>query len=76
MNSERDGQAATSSNFRASSYTAEDLLKNETVGLVQLSDFRKRRAEVLDKRNREVEAASLTGTATPISSLDGTPRAR
>jgi protein FAM50 len=36
-----------------SSSAAEDVLKQQTVGLVHLSDFRKRRAEALDRRDSE-----------------------
>jgi hypothetical protein len=37
------------SRFASSAHTAEDLLKSQTVGLVHLSDFRKRRAEALEQ---------------------------
>ena len=39
--------------FTSQSSTAEDLLKSQTVGLVHLSDFRKRRAEALEQKERE-----------------------
>ena len=35
----------STSRFMAQNHTAEDLLKEQTLGLVHLSDFRKRRAE-------------------------------
>ena len=41
--------------FTHQNSTAEDLLKSQTVGLVQLSDFRKRRAEVLERKEREAQ---------------------
>lgn len=49
--------------------TAEDLLKSQTVGLVHLSDFRKRRAEALEQKEREAQGGSFGGfaTATPAS---------
>ncbi|KAI9756914.1 MAG: hypothetical protein M4579_003668 [Chaenotheca gracillima] len=64
----------TSSRFTAQSSTAEDLLKTQTVGLVHLSEFRKRRAEALEQKEREAQDRSLgrvtpstrSGTATPI----------
>jgi protein FAM50 len=34
--------------FTAPQKTVEDLIKSQTVGLVQLSDFRKRRAEAME----------------------------
>lgn len=37
------------SRFASSTHTAEDLLKEQTVGLVHYSDFRKRRAEALEQ---------------------------
>jgi protein FAM50 len=41
------------SRFTAQAATAEDLLKEQTVGLVNLNDFRKRRAEALERKERE-----------------------
>lgn len=43
--------------FTSQNSTAEDLLKNQTVGLVTLDDFRKRRAEALD--------TPVSGASTP-----------
>ena len=60
--------------FTSQASTAEDLLKSQTVGLVHLSDFRKRRAEALEQKQREAHDRSLgrftagdSGTATPAS---------
>ena len=61
---------ATVSRFTAQASTAEDLLKSQTVGLVHLSDFRKRRAEALQQKEREAQDRSLgrySGSATPAS---------
>jgi hypothetical protein len=61
---------ATASRFTAQASTAEDLLKSQTVGLVHLSDFRKRRAEALEQKEREAQDRSLgrfSGSATPAS---------
>ncbi|OLN81062.1 Protein FAM50-like protein [Colletotrichum chlorophyti] len=52
--------------------TTTERLSSNTVGLVALSDFRKRRAEVLDQQDREREAA-LSGTSTPNRSHSATP---
>ncbi|WYZ44880.1 hypothetical protein EsH8_VIII_000196 [Colletotrichum jinshuiense] len=60
------------SRFTASNKTTTERISNSTVGLVHLSDFRKRRAEVLDQQDREREAA-LSGTSTPDRSLSATP---
>lgn len=49
-----------------SSSTAEDVLKQQTVGLVHLSDFRKRRAEALDRRDTD-GSNSAAGGASPQS---------
>ena len=59
-----DGQ----SHFASNTETAEELLKSQTVGLVNLSDFRKRRAEVVEQKEREAHTRSLkpgSGTSTP-----------
>jgi len=48
--------------FTTQNHTAEDLLKEQTVGLVHLSDFRKRRAEA-------EEAAQDGGSG--VSTSDG-----
>jgi len=45
--------------FASSTHTAEDLLKEQTVGLVHYSDFRKRRAEALEQQS------GGSGTSTP-----------
>ena len=66
---------AMNSNFTSQTSTAEDLLKSQTVGLVHLSDFRKRRAEALEQKEREAEdrslgrftSASTSGTTTPAA---------
>lgn len=54
--------------FAAQAATAEDLLQEQTVGLVNLNDFRKRRAEALEQKEREASTAG-SGTTTP---RDGT----
>ncbi|TDZ49719.1 FAM50 family protein [Colletotrichum trifolii] len=60
------------SRFTAPNQTTNQRLSSNTVGLVALSDFRKRRAEVLDQQDREREAA-LSSSNTPNRSLSGTP---
>lgn len=51
--------------FQSQGHTAEDLLKEQTYGLVTLSDFRKRRAEAVEQSER-----SQDGTPVP-SDADG-----
>ncbi|KAL8954100.1 MAG: hypothetical protein Q9222_000079 [Ikaeria aurantiellina] len=46
-------------NFALQGATAEDLLKSQTVGLVHLNDFRKRRAEALEQKEREAHGGNL-----------------
>ncbi|KAI9792638.1 MAG: hypothetical protein M1833_001042 [Piccolia ochrophora] len=73
---------ATAGRFTAQLHTAEDLLKSQTVGLVHLSDFRKRRAEALEQKEREAQDRSLgrftpaggSGTATPSGDGASTPQ--
>ncbi|EEH05588.1 XAP5 domain-containing protein [Histoplasma capsulatum G186AR] len=50
---------STPRSFMNQTASAEDLLKSQTVGLVHLSDFRKRRAEVLEQKEREAHDKSL-----------------
>jgi len=55
--------------FTSQASTAEDLLKSQTVGLVHLSDFRKRRAEALDQKERE--ATSKNGAYSRFKHASG-----
>ena len=61
---------ATNSRFTSAS-TTEDILKSQTVGLVHLSDFRKRRAEALEQKERE--AGNFGRFTTGSTSRGGTP---
>ena len=70
--SESQDRTAAPRSFTNQSVSAEDLLKSQTVGLVNLSDFRKRRVEVLEQKEREAHDKSLgrfatsnSGSATP-----------
>ncbi|MCJ1314149.1 hypothetical protein MMC25_007829 [Agyrium rufum] len=54
----------TDSRFVAQASTAEDLLSSQTVGLVHLNDYRKRRADALDQKDREAHDRSQ-GRFTP-----------
>jgi protein FAM50 len=51
------------SRFIAPQASAEERLKEQTVGLVQLSDFRKRRAEAIEQSSRL--SAPSSGASTP-----------
>ena len=61
------------SRFTTQASTAEDLLQSQTVGLVHLADFRKRRADALEQKEREATDLGLgrftpgnrSGAATP-----------
>jgi protein FAM50 len=67
------GGSTPNPRFTSQSKTAEDLLSTQTVGLVNYSDYRKRRAEVLEQKERDVQETLLAGgsgrgtpgTATP-----------
>ncbi|PNP38987.1 hypothetical protein TGAMA5MH_09213 [Trichoderma gamsii] len=61
------------SRFTAQNKTTNERLSTHTVGLVALSDFRKRRAQVLEQQEREAREAALSGTSKPDRSLTGTP---
>ncbi|KAI5457051.1 XAP5, circadian clock regulator-domain-containing protein [Mariannaea sp. PMI_226] len=62
-----------SSRFTPQNKTTHERLSTHTVGLVALSDFRKRRAEVLEQQEREAREAAFSGTSTPDRSVTGTP---
>lgn len=66
------GRASAPRSFTNQSASAEDLLKSQTVGLVDLSEFRKRRAEVLEQKEREAHDKSL-GRFTTGNSRSATP---
>lgn len=51
--------------FTSQAPTAEDLLKAQTVGLVNLQDYRKRRAEALDLKERGGTSGATSGATTP-----------
>jgi protein FAM50 len=70
--SEKDSEASTPRSFTGQSISAEEMLKSQTVGLVHLSDFRKRRAEVLEQKEREAHDKSL-GRLASGNSRSATP---
>jgi protein FAM50 len=55
------GASTPNPRFTSQTKTAEDLLSTQTVGLVALSDFRKRRAEALEQKERDAQDALLSG---------------
>jgi len=64
------GTSTPNPRFTSQTKTAEDLLSTQTVGLVNLSDYRKRRAEAIEQKERDVQDAILgavSGRATPTS---------
>jgi len=62
--SEPPSRTSTPRSFTNQIASAEDLLKSQTVGLVNLEEFRKRRAEVLEQKEREAHDKSLGRFAT------------
>ena len=57
------------SRFTTQASTHADLLASQTVGLVHLSDFRKRRAEALEQKEREAQGTAVSfGRFAPASS--------
>jgi hypothetical protein len=56
---------STPRGFTSQVATAEDLLKSQTVGLVNLADFRKRRADALELKEREATSGDKSGARTP-----------
>ena len=61
------------SRFAPQNKSTHERLSTNTVGLVALSDFRKRRAEVLEQQEREAREAAYSGTSTPDRSHTATP---
>ncbi len=53
------GSSTPNPRFTSQTKTAEDLLSTQTVGLVNLSDFRKRRAEVIEQKERDTQELLL-----------------
>ncbi|KAL7276985.1 hypothetical protein RUND412_000022 [Rhizina undulata] len=62
-------RTTTPARFTNTTETLEDALKTQTVGLVHLSDFKKRRQDLAEQREREAaEKHTRAGTGTPASS--------
>ncbi|KAJ5102293.1 Zinc finger protein [Penicillium alfredii] len=72
MAQEEESRTSTPRSFTGQSASAEEMLKSQTVGLVHLSDFRKRRAEVLEQKEREAHDKSL-GRLASGNSRSATP---
>ncbi len=62
--------SSTPRGFTSQVATAEDLLKSQTVGLVNLADFRKRRADALELKEREATSGEKSGARTPNAEED------
>ncbi|KAJ6051345.1 uncharacterized protein N7446_005977 [Penicillium canescens] len=72
MAEEENSGTSTPRSFTGQTVSAEEMLKSQTVGLVHLSDFRKRRAEVLEQKEREAHDKSL-GRLASGNSRSATP---
>ncbi|KAJ5295799.1 hypothetical protein N7508_010620 [Penicillium antarcticum] len=72
MAEEENSETSTPRSFTGQTVSAEEMLKSQTVGLVHLSDFRKRRAEVLEQKEREAHDKSL-GLLASGNSRSATP---
>jgi len=64
---------STPSRFTPQNKTTNERLSTNTVGLVAFSDFRKRRAEVIEQQEREAREAHRAANTPPDRSLTGTP---
>ncbi|KAK0100531.1 hypothetical protein ONS95_006991 [Cadophora gregata] len=76
MSNPPSGTSTPIPRFTSQTKTAEDLLSTQTVGLVNLSDYRKRRAEAIEQKERDVQDAILgviSGQPTPTSDGALTP---
>ncbi|KAK3399645.1 XAP5, circadian clock regulator-domain-containing protein [Sordaria brevicollis] len=66
----------TNTRFAPQNQTVQERVSSSTVGLVNLADFRKRRAEVLEQQHREVREAAIAaarGGDTTDTSAAATP---
>ena len=63
----------STSRFTPQNKTTHERLSTNTVGLVALSDFRKRRAEVLEQQEREARELATAAATPPDRSLTSTP---
>ena len=57
--------------FTSQAASAEDLLKTQTVGLVNLADYRKRRADVLEQKEREAHVSRSGANTRGVEDGDG-----
>ena len=57
--------AGSGSRFTSQNKTTQERISSNTVGLVALSDFRKRRAEVLEQQEREAREAVSASSSAP-----------
>ncbi|KFZ11750.1 hypothetical protein V502_07429 [Pseudogymnoascus sp. VKM F-4520 (FW-2644)] len=77
MSAPSSGSSTPNPRFKPQAKTAEDILSNQTVGLVNLSDFRKRRAEAIEQKERDAQESLLgssrggSGAATPVVGSGG-----
>ncbi|OBT68539.1 hypothetical protein VE03_01691 [Pseudogymnoascus sp. 23342-1-I1] len=77
MSTPSSGSSTPNPRFKPQAKTAEDILSNQTVGLVNLSDFRKRRAEAIEQKERDAQESLLgssrggSGAATPVVGSGG-----
>jgi protein FAM50 len=65
MTSSNPPSGTSTPRFTSQAATAEDVLKTQTVGLVNLADFRKRRADVLEQREKEARDGSSGALPSP-----------
>ncbi|KAF8436750.1 XAP5, circadian clock regulator-domain-containing protein [Terfezia claveryi] len=68
------GTTTPTSRFTKTTETLEDVLKTQTVGLVHLSEFKKRRVELLEQKEREAHERGRIGIESALGSTNGTPQ--
>ncbi|RPB23847.1 XAP5-domain-containing protein [Terfezia boudieri ATCC MYA-4762] len=68
------GTTTPTSRFTKTTETLEDVLKTQTVGLVHLSEFKKRRVQLLEKKEREAHERGRIGIESTLGSTNGTPQ--
>ncbi|EHK98731.1 putative protein FAM50 like protein [Glarea lozoyensis 74030] len=74
MSNPPSGASTPNPRFTTQTKTAEDLLATQTEGLVNLSDFRKRRAEAIEQKERDAQEKFANGGSSRGSDGASTPR--
>jgi protein FAM50 len=65
------GSGTTTPRFVSQNATVEEVLSSQTVGLVNLNDFRKRRNDALEMKERDAQELAVTGSRSGTTTPSG-----